>query len=65
MDSQIVLHSPECPGTRLLRGIGVTHEFKPGKHEKPGAYGADPRWNRKRIGKSKKRVDDYEDYDLI
>ena len=63
-----------CMGVRLLRGIGVTSEFIPQKHEKPGMYGADPRWNLKRRMKKGKKfraakrdldVFGYEGYDLI
>ena len=29
----------------LLAGVGVTHEFVPSKHERPGYYGANPKWH--------------------
>lgn len=29
--------------TRLLLGVGVTHEFTPKRNERPGLYGLDPR----------------------
>lgn len=64
--SKPILHRPDCPGTRLLRGVGVTHEFEPKGHERPGEYGANPQWNRKKLGKGKgKRKRSREDFDII